>query len=136
MSAAATAALESAKRMVFGRKLSPEQVKLVCNQEIKKRTKWVLFVAAFIDLSGAVLLLGGGPLMCANAPGAILGSVPGAFPASDFAGMRSDAPPAMDFALAVNLAAQYMPSRSNGLTVAVQRPSSAPNSMSFVLSAS
>ena len=107
MSAAATAAaqnaLESAKRMVFGRKLSPEQVKLVCNQEIKKRTKWVLFVAAFIDLSGAVLLLGGGPLMCANAPGAILGSVPGAFPASDFAGMRSDAPPAMDFALAVNL---------------------------------
>jgi len=97
------AALESAKRMVFGRKLTKQQVGLVCNREIKKRTKWVLFVAAFIDLSGAVLLLGGAPLMCANAPGSIVGSVPGAFPASDFAGMRSDAPPAMDFALAVNL---------------------------------
>jgi len=98
-----TNALESAKRMVFGAKLTKQQVGLVCDQEIKKRTKWVLLIAAFIDLSGAVLLLGGAPLMCANAPGAIFGDVPGAFPASDFAGMRSDAPPAMDFALAVNL---------------------------------
>ena len=103
MSATPQSALESAKRKVFGAKLTKQQVGLVCDQEIKKRTKWVLLIAAFIDLSGAVLLLGGAPLMCANAPGAIFGDVPGAFPASEFAGMRSDAPPAMDFALAVNL---------------------------------
>ena len=57
MSAAATAAaqnaLESAKRMVFGRKLTTQQVRLVCNQEIKKRTKWVLFVACLLYTSDA-----------------------------------------------------------------------------------
>ena len=56
MSASAQNALESAKRMVFGAKLTKQQVGLVCDQEIKKRTKWVLLIAAFIDLSGAVLL--------------------------------------------------------------------------------
>ena len=97
-------AVESAKQTVFGSKLTKQQVGLVCDQEIKKHTKWVLFFAAFIDLGGAMLLLGGAPLMCANAPGSSIGDdVPGAFPASDFAGMSSDAPPALDYAMALNL---------------------------------
>ena len=101
---AAQNALQLAKQKVFGAKLTEQQVGLVCDQVVKKRTKLVLFIAAFIDLSGMVLLTGGAPLMCANAPGAIMGDVPGAFPASDFAGFGDAAgPPAMDFAMAVNL---------------------------------
>lgn len=70
------------------------------------RTKWVLFTAAFIDLSGAVLLQGGAPLMCANAPGATpMDEVPGAFPATDFEVpfLSTSHPPALDYAMAINL---------------------------------
>ena len=101
-----TTAMQSAKRRVFSGVLNLKQVALVSDSAVKKRTKWVLLISAFIDLSGAVLLAGSYQVMCANAPGATpMGSVPGAFPASDFGatGNSTLAPPALDFAMTVNL---------------------------------
>ena len=48
--------LEESKKKKFNKQLSKRQVDLVANASIKRRTKYVLFVAAFVDLSGAVLL--------------------------------------------------------------------------------
>ena len=105
-----TTAVQSAKRRIFSQVPNKKQVDLVSDGSVKRRTKWVLFTAAFIDLSGAVLLAGSYQMMCANAPGATpMGLVPGAFPASDFGAANATlsnatlAPPALDFAMTINL---------------------------------
>lgn len=93
------------KRFLFHKKLDKDQVELVTVSSVKNRTTWVLLIAAFVDLGGAVLLAGGYPAMCANAPGAaLLGEAPGAFPSSDFAFVReSDGPPSLDYSMTINL---------------------------------
>lgn len=105
-----TTAVQSAKRRIFSQVPNKKQVDLVSDGSVKRRTKWVLFTAAFIDLSGAVLLAGSYQMMCANAPGATpMGLVPGAFPASDFGAANATlsnatlSPPALDFAMTINL---------------------------------
>lgn len=99
--------ISMAKKQVFKTTLNENQAKLVTDQTVKTRTKWIIFIAAFVDLSGAVILAGAFPAMCANAPGALTGvEVPGAFPASNFeVSFLKDrtSPPAIDFAMAVNL---------------------------------
>ena len=86
---------------VFRESLRKDQVEVMTASKVKSRTTQVMLAAAFIDLSGAVLLAGSYAVMCANAPGAVpLGDVPGAFPASDF-----DAATWLDYAMAINLIA-------------------------------
>ena len=79
VSRAVTSSLSAAKRQIFGAALNKQQVALVSDGEIKSRTTWVLLITAFIDLSGAVLLVGGAPMMCSNAPGSVAPGAPGAF---------------------------------------------------------
>ena len=47
-----TTAVQSAKRRIFSQVPNKKQVDLVSDGSVKRRTKWVLFTAAFIDLSG------------------------------------------------------------------------------------
>ena len=100
-----TTAISVAKKQVFKKALNEGQVCLVTDMNVKARTKWILLMAAFIDLSGGVLLAGAYPLMCANAPGAKPGlPVPGAFPAANFAFIGNQTgPPALDYAMTINL---------------------------------
>ena len=102
-------AIAVAKKQVFTQPLNKGQVAMLTDHAVKSRTKWVLLWAAFVDLSGAVLLAGAYPLMCANAPGTTpMFPVPGAFPASDFAFAsvgNATGPPALDYAMTINLIA-------------------------------
>ena len=54
-----TTAVQSAKRRIFSQVPNKQQVELVSDGSVKRRTKWVLFTAAFIDLSGATAILAG-----------------------------------------------------------------------------
>ena len=56
-----TTAISVAKKQVFKKALNEGQVCLVTDMNVKARTKWILLMAAFIDLSGGVLLAGAYP---------------------------------------------------------------------------
>lgn len=94
------------ERFLFKKELNEQQVDVLTTARVRNRTRRVLIFALFIDIGGAVLLQGGYPTMCANAPGAAdMGKeVPGAFPASNFEfATGATGPPALDYAMSINL---------------------------------
>jgi MFS family permease len=84
-------------KMARWMKMTAMQAEMLCSSDVRRQTTNILLLAAFVDLAGAVLLMGSIPVMCANVNGAApMGDVPEAFDASDF-------PDWVDYSLAINL---------------------------------